>query len=424
MSSIHHTPFGRLTAVAFAVALIAGACGSGNDDAAAPSSTQQSQSDSGEAAFAIVTDEFRAWAEGNDIPGATFAAVIGADTLILTHGQTDLIEGEPISGDSNFRVGSVTKPVTSAVVLQLVDEGSVDLDAPVSDYLTDWAAAATEIGAADVTVRQLLAHTSGFSDYAVAPELYIESLPRLDSAIEPEAIVEFSLEQGLLFEPGTDYNYSTTNYIIAGLIIEAVTGNAAHEEFESRIFDPLGLDGLFLTPGAFPPEPVVNGYLDLRADAPDSAIAPLAGLLGTFSALLPADAVVELEDGTVIDIGALPQEFLTSVGWTGGGLEGQVGDTVRLLPGFFGGEILSSESIREMQTPSEHHNRSVAVIIDEYDGYTIYSHGGIAPGYRAGIAYVPELDLSVAVNTSAVPLESDVHELFRSLAEQLSAAGN
>jgi D-alanyl-D-alanine carboxypeptidase len=342
---------------------------------------------------------------------------IGDEAAESAFGVTNLTDPSALSTDSNLRIASVTKTVTSAVMLQLVDEGLVDLDEPVSAYLPEWSAAAQDAGAADVTVRQLLQHTSGFSDYAVDPVFYLKVLSRLDVAIEPEEIVEFSLDQGLLFEPGTDYNYSTSNYVIAGLIIEAVTGNPAHVEFGTRVFEPLGLETLYLTPGEFPPDPVVNGYMDLRDEAADGDGAGLAQLLGAATAVLPEESVLEMADGTWIDFGALPQELLTSVSWTGGGLEGQVADVAMLIPGFFNSGMLSEQSLEELTTPSEHHNRSVGLEIDEVSGYTIYTHGGIVPGFRSGVAYVPELDLSMAVLANSMPLASDVYDLFDAVAK-------
>ena len=447
MSNPPPTTWRRLWIVVLAATLPVAACASSGDDSAStsppteesiPNATASptdeptpaptsgaaagSDPDPDSEALAAVRSEFESWAAFNNVPGAVLAVTLGEDSAALSYGVTDLIEPTPVTEAANFRIGSVTKTVTSAVMLQLVDEGLVDLDERVNTYLPDWTNAAAAAEAEDITLRQLLQHTSGFADYAVDPAFYVQALPRLDTAVEPQEIIGFSLEQGLLFEPGTAYNYSTTNYLIAGLIIEAVTGNPADVEFRTRVFEPLGLEHLFLTPAEVPPEGIANGYMDLRDVDPDSELAGLATLLDTFSGLLPEGSVLELEDGLVLDVGALPQEFLRSVAWTGGGIEGLTTDMVRLIPGYFNSGMLSAESLTELTTPSEHHNRSVGLSIDEFSDYTIYSHGGTVPGYRAGVAYIPELDLSLAVQTNAVPLAYDVHELLAALAKLVADA--
>lgn len=445
--------FGRylLVAVVVAVAVLAAACGSSGedtseqstdtttstssataaptptaDDAATPSpdveeaqSTPESAAPTGTngSVTDLVLEEFDSWAEFNDVAGSVLAVTIGDATAATAYGVTDVLDPSPMTPESNFRIGSITKSVTAAVMLQLVDEGLLALDDPVSTHLPEWAAAAEPAGASDVTVRQLLQHTSGFSDYAVDPTFYLKVFSRLDVAIEPEEIVAFSLDQGLLFEPGTDYNYSTTNFVVAGLIIEAVTGSPAHEQFRARVFEPLGLESLHLTPGEFPPDPVVNGYIDVRDREADSDAESLAQLLGAATVVMPEEAVIESADRTLIDILALPQELLTSVAWTGGGIEGSVVDTVQLIPGYFNSGMLSDQSLTELTTPSEHQSRSVGLAIDERSGYTIYSHGGLLPGFRTIAAYIPELDLSITVLSSSMPLDSDVYDLVESVAK-------
>ncbi|GAA3881649.1 serine hydrolase domain-containing protein [Saccharothrix violaceirubra] len=139
----------------------------------------------------------------------------------------------PVPTNASFRVGSVTKTFVSTVVLQLVGEGRVDLDAPVSRYLPGLLPDGDRI-----TVRQILQHTSGLYDYT--RELSGDPAERFRhwDEIEP---VEVSTSHPLDFQPGEKWAYSNTNYVVAGLLVTAVTGRWWGDEVERRIARPLGL---------------------------------------------------------------------------------------------------------------------------------------------------------------------------------------
>ncbi|MEV0334750.1 serine hydrolase domain-containing protein [Nocardia sp. NPDC050717] len=150
--------------------------------------------------------------------------------------------------DAFVRVGSNTKTFTATVVLRLVDEGRIDLDAPVLGYLPEFALDER------ITVRMLLQHTSGVFNYT--GEFYpdgtiVAGIPstiagkewldkRFDTYL-PEDLVTLALAKPARFEPGTDWSYSNTNYVIARLLVEKVTGNSLAEEMRRLIFEPLGM---------------------------------------------------------------------------------------------------------------------------------------------------------------------------------------
>jgi len=150
----------------------------------------------------------------------------------------------PLDGDSPFGIASITKTFTASVVLQLVEEGSLALDGDVSRLLP-------ELGLpAGVTVEQLLSHTSGIADL-LAP---MRDLMRADPGrlwTPQEVLAQVGPPR---FAPGTDFAYSNTNYVILGLLIERVTGDAFVDQLDSRILEPLGLDGTgILTQTGAPP---------------------------------------------------------------------------------------------------------------------------------------------------------------------------
>ncbi|ONI81705.1 alkaline D-peptidase [Actinosynnema sp. ALI-1.44] len=168
--------------------------------------------------------------------------------------------------NGRFRVGSNTKTFVATVVLQLVAEGKVGLDAPAADYLPGFGLDRR------ITVRMLLQHTSGvfnftgeyYDDGTVVPGITWSGKEWVDSRFRtyrPEELVRFALSKPARFEPGTDWNYSNTNYVLARLLIEKVTGHAFPDELRRRILRPLGLRDT-LAPETFPeiPGPHAHSY--------------------------------------------------------------------------------------------------------------------------------------------------------------------
>ncbi|GAA2786104.1 serine hydrolase domain-containing protein [Crossiella cryophila] len=168
--------------------------------------------------------------------------------------------------DGRFRIGSNTKTFVATVVLQLVAEGRIGLDSPAADHLPRFALDRR------ITVRMLLAHTSGVFNHTgeVDPDgTTVPGLPSIGQdwvdhrfrTYQPDELVRFALARPARFAPGTGWGYSNTNYALAALLIEQVTGRCYAEELQRRILRPLGLDST-MTPGAWPgiPGPHAHGY--------------------------------------------------------------------------------------------------------------------------------------------------------------------
>ncbi|WP_433352386.1 serine hydrolase domain-containing protein [Microtetraspora malaysiensis] len=168
--------------------------------------------------------------------------------------------------NGRFWAGSVSKPFTATLVLQLVAEGKIGLDAPVAGYLP-------ELGLdRRITVRMLLQHTSGLFDYTgeyyddgtFAPGIPATGNEWLNNRFRtyrPEELVRLALSKPARFEPGTDQNYSNTNYTLALLLIEKVTGRSYAEELQRRILRPLGMRGTMAAgTRAQLPGPHAHGY--------------------------------------------------------------------------------------------------------------------------------------------------------------------
>lgn len=179
----------------------------------------------------------------------------------VASGVSDLATGRPVSPHGYFRIGSTNKTIVATVVLQLVGERRLRLDDTVERWLPGLIRGNGNDGRR-ITVRQLLQHTSGISDV---------SYPGFDSAADyyahrydvhtPGEIVAAAMRHAPEFPPGKGWSYSNTGYVVAGLVVAAVTGRPWYDEVERRIIRPLGLRHT-VWPGTSPnlPSPHANGY--------------------------------------------------------------------------------------------------------------------------------------------------------------------
>ncbi|WP_040806760.1 serine hydrolase domain-containing protein [Nocardia concava] len=184
--------------------------------------------------------------EADGAPGALLEVRDAHGRTVLTSGVANRDTHAPMTGDARFRIGSMTKIFVATVVLQLVGEGRLDLDAPVERYLPGVVRGDGYDGH-DITVRQLLQHTSGLPDYVDFLDLtQITTSPATHH--DPMELVRLALAQPRTFAPGTGWHYSNTGYLLAGMIIDKVTGHPYAEEIDSRIIRPLALTDT-LVPG-------------------------------------------------------------------------------------------------------------------------------------------------------------------------------
>ncbi|MBT8227285.1 MAG: beta-lactamase family protein [Dactylosporangium sp.] len=192
------------------------------------------------------------------MPGVFAEVRDGQRTWQGAAGVADIDTGRPTRPWFSHRVGSITKTFVAITVLQLVAEHRIGLDAPIGDYLPEVLPGAP---GRQVTVRMLLNHTSGIGNYSDVFD--VADLEQLrDQTVTPLELVETGLEMPAVFQPGTGWSYSNTNYIIAGLLIERVTGQPAAAEVGRRILRPLGLRRTYF-PGTNPHirGPHANAYV-------------------------------------------------------------------------------------------------------------------------------------------------------------------
>ncbi|MFI6168752.1 serine hydrolase domain-containing protein [Nocardia sp. NPDC051052] len=221
----HTYIFGALCATA---ALTLCACGTGDHTNTADSSS-----------YTDVQNILRRLTTADGAPGALLEVRDARGRTVLKSGVADVRTRAPIADDSRFRIGSMTKMFVATVVLQLVGEQRVALDAPVEQYLPGIVGGNGNDGH-DITVRQLLQHTSGLPDYLdyLSVEQVLKAPLEHHDRLE---LVRLALAHPPSFPPGTSYAYSNTDYLVAGLLIEKLTGLPYAEAIGQRVIAPLGL---------------------------------------------------------------------------------------------------------------------------------------------------------------------------------------
>ncbi len=217
-----------------------------------------------------------------DPDGTVTEATVGTPTLDPASGPVDL--------DTPWNVGSITKTFVAVVVLQLAEEGRIDLDGGIDAYFPDLK------DAERITPRELLQHTSGLGEYSYQPQV-LNDAHRHWTAAEMLAVAEAA---GRFGEPGGAFHYSNTNYIVLGEIIRLVTGNEWDEEVQTRIVEPLGLTHTdLITTQAAPSFVPVNGSFVDSTNATDPSLGGAAGAIESNGRDL-LEFVTALKDGTLL----------------------------------------------------------------------------------------------------------------------------
>ncbi|GLZ41051.1 serine hydrolase domain-containing protein [Actinokineospora sp. NBRC 105648] len=221
----------------------------------------------------------------------------GRDRFTARAGVAELGTNRPVPLDGRFRAGSITKVLTSTVVLQLVGEGKVGLDTAVSAYLPGLLRDGDRI-----TVRQLLQHTSGLYNYTDALPLEPDEFEAIRYRHwQPREFVDIANAHPPVFAPGTAYEYSNTNYIVAGLLIERVTRQSYERAVEQRVLRPLGLRDTSVPDRALDIQgPHAHGYTAL-AGRPNDITRLSPSIAGSAGALVSTTADLDRVIDALLD---------------------------------------------------------------------------------------------------------------------------
>lgn len=309
----------------------------------------------------------RAFAE-LEIPGIIVGVIVGdAKPWVTSIGVSDIITKEPINVDDKMRIGSITKTFTNTVLLQLIDEGKVGIDDPLSKYFPDYP------NGDNITIRQLANMTSGLFNYSDDVEWQNNMLANLNHAFTPLELIEVSRQHAPNFPPGEKFEYSNTNTIILGLIIEKITGNSLQNEIQKRILVPLGMNETYFALDETFPEPHSKGYYWFDT-----------------SAVQPADVT----------------NLNPSWAWAAGSMISTMGDLLNYAKPLATGGLVSKKSQEDRLTwgapavyppsgPWKDKEILYGFGICSFDG--AIGHNGGIPGYNSFMAYLPEKDATIII---------------------------
>jgi CubicO group peptidase (beta-lactamase class C family) len=279
--------------------------------------------------------------------------VVEGDQIILdkAYGMASLEWQVPNSTDTKFRIGSITKQFTSTLILLLQQDGKLNINDPVSKYMPD-----SPPAWAKITLANLLGHTSGIPSFTGFKEFRAWSM----MPHTPQEEIAFFRDKPLDFEPGSKFDYSNSNFILLGALVEKVSGQKYADLLRERILDPLGMkdtgldsDEIVLPRRAEGYSPGPNGLEVARSES-------------------------------------------MTIPFSAGAIYSTTGDLLKWEHGLFGGKILNADSLKLMTTPGKG-NYGLGVFIADQDGVRVVSHGGGIEGFNTHLAYAPERQIAVIV---------------------------
>ncbi|MFC9112280.1 serine hydrolase domain-containing protein [Streptomyces sp. NPDC057092] len=296
-------------------------------------------------------------------------------------GVRDLRTGAPALPHARFRAGSTTKVVTAAVVLQLVAEKRVDLDAPVTRYLPGLLPPSFT---KPPTVRHLLTYTSGLRPGASLGSTTEEMYAHRFETLTPEQVVAASVAQGPAYGPGERQEYGNIHYTVLGLLIEKVTGDRYAHQAAVRVFRPLGMRHTGFPCG---PDPRIHGphhraYADIG--------------------------------GRTTDV----TEWNMSDRFAAGDMISTTADLERLVFGLFGGKVVPRPLLDQMLTVPRVDGATYGMALERYviGGREIWGKTGSRPGYHTVLAATRDLSRTVVYSVNAKSAREDGFPLVRRFA--------
>lgn len=303
-----------------------------------------------------------------DLPGLAMAIAYrdSREMWVCATGVSNVEAQTPWLATDESRIGSVTKVFTGAIVMQLSEEAVLSLDDPLETWISAWPGWHN-----GPTLEHLLAHTSGIESYNYIGG-FDKSVPWT-----PEALVQWAYDHSptLMWTPGTAWYYSNTNFILLGMIIEAATGQSYADALQTSLFDPLGLD------------------MRLAVSGDDS------------STLVRSYTPPPLRDNSHIED--------PSSGWAAGAIVSTPADLARWTVALYGGELLSSNTLALMTTPSgvttpnqEDYGLATFIENDGGDGHVLVGHTGGISGYLTWAYYLEPEGVAVVVMSNR--LETDL----------------
>ena len=335
--------------------------------------------------------------------GAGYPAALAAvtdskgESAGVAVGKGSLEAGQAPPLDGEVRIGSNTKTFVAVVVMQMVQEGKVGLDEPIETYLPGLIKG-EGIDASRITVRQLLQHTSGLPEHT---DYYFSSnaaaLENIQHYIPARDLLDVALSKPAAFEPGTQWSYSNTNYIVLGMLIERVSQRPVGEQIDQRIIKRLGLSHTYL-PG--------NGEKKIRGSHPQGYHINGEG---------------KLEDVTEMD---------ASLPWAAGAMVSTPSELNTFFQAVFDGRLLTQASIDEMKKGVDTGSGGMVYGLGLFGtplscGGTSWGHGGGIFGYETHNAVGPDgtaVTVAVTALSSAIADQSNLENSAKEKAGKVDEA--
>ena len=314
------------------------------------------------------------------VPGATLGVALPDGTHFgVAAGFADTVLAQPMGRDARMLQGSVGKTYFAAVAMQYVAEGRLDLDAHLSDFLGDEPWFHRLPNAEDITLRQLMRHTSGIVRYELNPQFLEDLTADPLRTYTPEERLAYLFDTEAPFPAGEGWDYADTNYILLAMVMERVSGLDAYGEVRARLLEPLGLE---------------NTVPSDRPDVPGLA----QGYAGAGNPFGGRDAM--LEDGRLV----INPQFE----WAGGGFASTAEDLARWTWAVHRGQAFPEPLLDEVRdgvpAPLGPQGRyGLGVIMMELPAGTAWGHSGFMPGYRTETYYFPDhgFALALQLNTTS-----------------------
>jgi len=341
----------------------------------------------------LVENTVRSFRERYQLPGISmcFTDSSGED-YPMAAGVRHIASDAKLDPYDHLRVGSITKIFISTLILKMKDEGIVSLDQTVDSILPGILKDGTHI-----TVRHLLQHRSGLKDYIwmdVAGTNCIQhAVSSLHDEFPPQSLIRLASSHVLQFEPGTEFNYSNTGYILLGMIAEKLTGESIEKLLDKWIIQPLQLERTYFPCTNDLRKPFGTGYSKATPDLTDLS-----------------DEISEITHLNV------------SIIWAAGALISNPIDIQTFMKSLFNGHLLSKKSLTEMMCflEADDPKLSYGLGLHQYtfdDGRQAIGHQGGIHGYESVTLYYPdcEMSLTVIVNQMPVGVVAIANQLFREI---------
>ena len=319
--------------------------------------------------------------EANRAPGIAVTVITPDASWTGTGGDADTAGGRPVTHDTTFAIGSVTKTFVAALSLVLAEQGLLDLDQPIAKYLPP----EIDVDLNDATVREVLAMQSGIGEHTSSEEFFNELITNPDRNWSVHEVLR--LVGPPTFPAGSQFAYTNTNYILVGLAIEHVTGEPLGEVMRQRLLGPAGLERVVLQPDELPPEPLAVGYAMLD---------PTLGF------------------GRIEGPPYLPTRATATSAWAAGAMVSDAASLASWGAALFGGEVLAPRSLEAMLDFDGLGGTGygLGVAQPQFGNVTAVGHNGNILGFSAALVHVPERGITIAMllNTDLASVGRDPFE--------------